>query len=167
MITLATLVIPLSRHISYKQRQHNRSNKCSRFHLNLTSMPSLKTESLIDQNGSGTKFSTFLHRSTTNPRVGNWQDPVDQFWCFLGKTITDKQLLFSNFSDPCLEGHGLETSEGSADAQIELESCVYCCSLSVVQSNGMLRRVNDVSTITPVKQRKYALSRLLNLARLT
>jgi hypothetical protein len=71
VMTEATLACSRSRHISYKQRQQSLSNKWPRFQVNLTSISSRKTLSLINQNGSGTKLSTRRQRSTTNPNVGN------------------------------------------------------------------------------------------------
>ena len=54
-----------------------RSNRCTRFQRKLTFFPSREIMTLIPQNVSGLKFCTLKYRSTTNPKVGNWHDPVN------------------------------------------------------------------------------------------
>lgn len=61
---------------SYKIVTTARSKSRFLRHRKLTvSLPHLCV-TLILQNGSGTKFLTLKYRSTTNPRVGNWQEPA-------------------------------------------------------------------------------------------
>lgn len=63
-------------HLSHKIVVIIRSKSRFRSQLKLTLTLSLFKITLMDQNGSGTKFLTFRHLSTTKPRVGNWHEPV-------------------------------------------------------------------------------------------
>jgi len=84
-----------------------------------------------------------------------------------GLTIAYDHLFLSNFSDSLLESESLETGECRADAEIEFNPCIHCRSLSIIQWDRMLCRMNNMSTVNKIIPRTYALSRLLNLALLT
>lgn len=73
--TFVTLACFATKHRSNIIVTTARSNKCTRFQRKLTFLLSRLSMTLRPQNTSGLKFWTLKYRSTTNPKVGNWQDP--------------------------------------------------------------------------------------------
>lgn len=68
------------------------------------------------------------------------------------RTITDDQFFFSDLLNPVLEYHCLEAGECRADSKIEFDASVHRGSLSIVQRNGMLSRMNNMSTVNSPNQ---------------
>ena len=73
---LQTLAFRALMHLSNNIITVIRSKRRTRRHKNETSLSSRRCTTLILQNGSGTKFLTRKYLSTTNPKVGNWQEPL-------------------------------------------------------------------------------------------
>ena len=67
-------------------------------------------------------------------------------------TITDDQLFFPNLLNPVLEYHCLEAGECRADSKIQFDASVHRSSLSIVQRNRMLSRMNYMSTVNSSNQ---------------
>jgi len=82
-LTCVITACGLCTHSSYKIVVNSSSNKWMRFHLKgiVCGLPlGFRTLVSIFQKVSGTKFSRLLNWSTTNPRVGNWQEPIVRKW---------------------------------------------------------------------------------------
>lgn len=74
--TLVIFAFFADRHRSSMTVTAARSKRWTRLQRKLTLISSRRCMTLIPQNFSGLKFFTRKYRSTTNPRVGNWQEPV-------------------------------------------------------------------------------------------
>lgn len=135
---------------------------------------------LIPQKVSGLKFCTRRYRSTTKPNVGNWHDPAEnQTKCTLAErrnlTIADDLLLQDCHHS--LKLKGLQTSKSRTNPQIKFDSgshgvCLpfvelYWLPSSTEHMSGSPKALSQKFGTIPMQTLTYALSVLLNLARLT